>query len=364
MAKRKATPAPKAVEEVKEEAVENGSDVEMKDEAENGDDKADKIPLFIPSINEFRKDLGYNYDSRTLMVGPVKFNELNRGKLSIVTQKAEYVQVKLAKQGNNDLQGYLELMFPTEAHAVACMGELDAYKNNGVVVKHMKHVDNKPVDVDDVRAALGGRGKIDNSDAAAEKVVVVSQLPPEVTAEEIKEQIKEATTVVFPNSHVTNERKSYAYVEVPLYKNVRYHDGWNLKFGENKCKCKKLERIPKVTEVLRDLRKYKQRLVKKEQLDALAKEELNTLHKYGTHYERSEWVDDEKKESLKELLETYRTAKQSQGNNKGGFKRNRGNNSSGMSASQLTASLTLLSALSGGSLGFNKKQKFGKNQRW
>jgi len=377
MAKRKATP-PKAAEPVvKEEETEstNGSntDVEMKEEDNEADvddketeEKKEVTPLFVPSINEFRRDLGHYYNSRTLIVGPVKFTELNRGKLSIVTQKAEFCQVKLAKGDNGVLQGYIELVFESEDQAVSALAELESYTSTGVIIKHMKYVDNKPVDIEDVVSqSIGLNGKIENTDASAEKVLVVSQLPADVTAADIKEKLKEARTVLFPVSHVTGEKKSYAYVELPFYKNVKYHEGWNLTFGEHKSKCKILERIPKVQEVLRDLRNLKPRFQKKEDLGVIGIQELKSLMRHGTHFQRSEWVDDEKKESLKTLLEASRTYLKSRSQKN--FKSNRPNNKPmqlNSNLSQLQTSLSLLAALSNSNSFGGKKQKMGRNQRW
>lgn len=357
MAKRKATPAAATTEkEQPEVTVTDESDVEMKEEVADEKETTDRIPLFIPSLNEFRKDLGLSYDNRTLMIGPVKFTDLNRGKLSIVVQKADYCQVKLAKQDNGVLQGYLELMYNSESLALSCLSELDSYKNSGVIVKHMIHVDNKVIDDEDVKASIGLNGKIENSDASAEKVVVLSQLSPSITIEDIKEKIPEAKTVLFPVSHITNERKSYAFVEVPQYKNVKYHDGWSVTFGEQKSKCHKLERIPKVINVLKDLRKFKGRLDKKEQLDSLAKAELKALNNYGIHYQRSEWVDEEKKESLKTLSGDISKGMRGQRNqnSQSGYS---GNNSGNMGIN--FNNLALLSALSA-----LKKPKMVRNQRW
>jgi len=372
MAKRKATPPPKAtdVEEVKEETeveeeAANGDDVEMKEDAEAGEEKEakkDGIPLFIPSLNEFYRELGENYNPRTLMVGPVKFTELNRGKLSIVTQKAEFCQVKLAKQ-DGVLQGYLELMFESEEQATSCLVELESYKANGVIVKHLKRVEDKAVDIADIRDSLSITSKMDNSSSAAERCIVVTQLPSEVTAEEIKEKIKEATTVVLPCSHVTNERKSYAYVELPYFRNAKYHSGWNLTFGEKKSKCHMLERIPKVGNVIGELKKYQKRVEKKEVLDQTAKQSLKELLNHGVHYERSEYVDDEKKESLKSLMEACRPGMKNSGNKQGKKGNAGGNKGQGMNLSNLGQldALNLLSALSALN---SKKPKMARNQRW
>jgi len=367
MAKRKATP-PKAAEPVKEEhdAEENGDDIEMKDETDNNDgDSKDANPLFVPSINEFRKDLGHYYNSRTLMVGPVKFTELNRGKLSIVTQKAEYCQVKLAKNETGVLQGYLELVFETEDMAVTNKADLEKSVDSTVMVKHMKQVDGKPVDIEDlISESVGVNGKIDNTDSAAEKMLVVTQLPADATAASIKEHIKEARSVLFPLSHVTNERKNYAYVEVPYYKNVKYHNGWNVKFGEHKSKCFSMEKIPRVMDVLKDLRSYKPTLKKNEELDVMTKQELKMLQRHSIHYQRSEWVDDSRKESLKELSELVRNAisNRNKGNTQKNFKSKQSNQNAG-NLSQLTSTLSLLSALNNIS-SFQKKPKFQRNQRW
>jgi len=330
--------------------VETNEDTEVGDENEETDDG---IPLFIPSLNEFHRDLGESYNPRTLNVGPVSFTDLNRGKLSLVIQKADYCQVKLAKK-DGVLKGYLELMFESEEVATSCLSELESYKEKDVIVKHLKRVDDKPVDVSDIKASLDITTKI-NSDAVAERIVVVTQLPTEVTAEEIKEKIKEATSVMFPQSQLTNERKSYAYVELPYHRNAQYHNGWNLTFGEQKSKCRMLEQIPKVGNVLADLRKFESRVEKKEPLDPIARWQLKELLKHGIHYSRSEYIDAEKKESLNSLMEAGRTCMAIKGD-KTGKKPIDLSNMSQLEAQDILKSLTALNR--------NKKFKRGRNQRW
>lgn len=267
--------------------------------------KEPQFPLFIPSLEEFHKDMDYHYNSKTLMVGPVQLSDLSNEKLFGVMQEAEFFQIKFAKVEDGSFQGYVEMIYSSEEAADVCTQEITELKDAGIIVKHLRSEGEVPVDCDDIKSTTNSFQQIENTATQAEKLIVVSQLPDEITEENIRESLPESKTIVFPHSHITNERKRYCYVEMATKDLVNQQNGKSLTFGEFSCKTKKIEDLPRVEYVLKQLKTYENILQAKDPIIDDT-EKLNDLHRYGTHYERSEYVTEENKKKLGSILELVR----------------------------------------------------------
>jgi len=263
------------------------------------------FPLFIPSLDEFHKDMNFHYDSKTLMVGPVQLSDLSNEKLFGVMQEADFFQIKFAKVEDGSFQGYVEMIYSSEEAADACTQEIGELSDAGIIVKHLKQTAEGSVDCEDIKSTTNAFQQIENTASAAEKLIVVSQLSDEITEEKIREALPEAKTIVFPMSHLTNERKRYCYVELPSKDAVNQQNGKSVTFDDHSCKTKKIEDLPRVEYVLKQLKTYENVLQAKDPIiDDTDK--LNDLHRYGTHYERSEYVDEDTKGQLSSILELVR----------------------------------------------------------
>jgi len=276
--------------------------------------KEPQFPLFIPSLDEFHKDMNFHYNSKTLMVGPVQLSDLSNEKLFGVMQEADFFQIKFAKIEDGSFQGYVEMIYASEEAADVCTQEIGELKDTGIIVKHLKADGDVPVDCEDIKSTTQAFQQIENTATAAEKLIVVSQLPDDMTEEKIRESLPESKTIVFPYSHITAERKRYCYVELPNKDLVNQQNGKSLTFGEYSCKTKKIEDLPRVDYVLKQLKSYESVLQAKDPIIDDS-EKLNDLHRYGTHYERSEYVNEETKKKLSSILELVR--KKTKGKAKG-----------------------------------------------
>jgi len=138
-------------------------------------------------------------------------------------------------------------------------------------------------------------------------------LPETVKEEMITERIPNAKAVLIPTSHITHENKRYAYVEMVDKEEVKKLNGKTFSFGDLKCKCRNLEDLPSIEEVIGDLSKYKSTLKSNREIAQDALHKINEMHRYGTHYERSEYITDSQKEELKAILELVRKKNQRKG---------------------------------------------------
>lgn len=291
-----------ASEDVKEEAASDTNDETKK---EKTDDSSAQIPFFIPSKAEFHKDLDYHYNRRTLLIGPVKLSDLSNETLSNIMQESDYFEVKFSKDKDGNFQGYYEMLFCDTDTAEACALEIEDLSESGIMVQHLNPNEDIKVE-NNIRDATNSFKRINNSAINAEKIVVVSQLPDTVKEEMIAEKIPNAKAVLIPTSHITHENKRYAYVEVPDKDEVKKMNGKSLTFGELKCKCRGLEELPSVEDVIAELSKYKSTLKSNRDLSQDALNKINEMHRYGTHYERSDYATEQQKEELKNILDLVR----------------------------------------------------------